>query len=224
MSASQEKKTVLVRKHLRRVPKSKKNPKGITSVKRHQRRAPGSTFTKEDIRAITKSNRKNLVYPVSNRLLQENADEYDELIAVWVDFFNGKLTKPPMVPFDPNVFKALLASESDFREDPKENGVAIGIAQVTPSTLKILQDPDGEAKEFIFKNILKRDLKDPEVAIPLAVRWLFKKREAAQNKLKRVPTSEEVILEYKGLLRSESIYKNNALKKFRKAYEQLTEK
>lgn len=79
-------------------------------------------------------------------------------------------------------------------------------------------------KDFMFKRIRKKDLKDPEIAIPLAVRWLFKKSEMAQHKLKRIPTTEEIILEYKGLLKSNSKYQQNALTKFRELYDRLKKK
>jgi len=52
----------------------------------------------------------------------------------------------------------------------------------------------------------------------MAVRWLCRKNETARSKLGRTPTPEELILDYKGLLKSGSQYKDSALKKFRKAY------
>jgi hypothetical protein len=118
----------------------------------------------------------------------------------------------------------LIVSESGFRLDPRENKVAFGIAKITRSTLKILQDPTGEAKDFIFDNVRQKDLKDPNIAIPMATRWLFRKRETAKSKLKRDPDAEELILEYKGLLQSKSLFKNKALEKFRKEYAKLKKK
>jgi hypothetical protein len=63
-----------------------------------------------------------------------------------------------------------------------------------------------------------KDLKDPTVAIPMAIRWLFRKKRLAQGKLGREANAEEIILEYKGLLKSKSDYQQSALKKFRKLY------
>lgn len=91
---------------------------------------------------------------------------------MWTDYFNKKFNSNP--PLDPDVVKALIASESGFRLDPKENKIAFGIAQITKPTFKILQAPDGETKDFIFKKIRQKDLKDPNIAIPLAVRWLHR--------------------------------------------------
>ena len=92
---------------------------------------------------------------------------------------------------------------------------------ITTSTLKILQDPNGEAKDFLFKDIRQKDLYDPEIAIPLATRWLFRKKATATNRLGRSPTTEELILEYKGLLPSKTKFHDNALQKFKFIYEKL---
>ena len=69
--------------------------------------------------------------------------------------------------------KALIASESGFRLDPRENKVAFGIAQITKDTLRIIQDPKGETKEFIFNKIRQKDLKNPNIAIPMGHRSEF---------------------------------------------------
>lgn len=167
--------------------------------------------------------RKGLCWPTKGKLDEyKNADKYDEVIAVWTDYFNKKFGIDP--PLDSNVVKALIASESGFRLDPSENKAAFGIAQITKSTLKILQDSEGEAKDFIFNKIRQKDLKDPKIAIPMAVRWLFRKEATAKNKLGRAPTAEELILEYKGLLKSRSPYEQSELKKFRGAYDVLKSK
>lgn len=84
-----------------------------------------------------------------------------------------------------------------------------------------MQDPQGEAREFIFNKIRQKDLKDPKIAIPMCVRWLFRKRTTAMNQLKRAPSHEELILEYKGLLKSASDYKKAGLKKYKEAHAKL---
>jgi len=81
-----------------------------------------------------------------------------------------------------------------------------------------MQDPSGEAKNFIFNKIRQKDLKYPNIAIPMGVRWLFRNREIAMSKLKRVPNNEEVILEFKGLLKSKTNYKNAAFEKYKGEY------
>ncbi len=87
--------------------------------------------------------------------------------------------------------------------------------------LKIIQDPKGEVKDFIFNNISQKDLKNPALAIPIAVRWLAYKKTRAESKLGRPATHEEIILEYKGLLKSRSDFKKSALKKYRGLYKKF---
>ena len=99
--------------------------------------------------------------------------------------------------------------------------MALGITQITKPTLKILQDPNGEAKQFTFSGIRQKDLKSPEIAIPMGVRWLFRKRATARSKLKRTPTNTELILEYKGLLKSNTDWQRKALESYEKHYKIL---
>ncbi len=219
-----KKKITTVRSHPLHVPVSEKNPTGITIRDRHFRRLKGTYLDPTEIESTFKNyDRKGIVFPTKGKLKEyKKADTYDEFIAVWTDYFNKKFNATP--PLDPDVVKALICSESGFRVDPPENRDAFGITQITPSTLKIVQDPVGEAKDFIFNKIRRKDLKDPSIAIPMGIRWLFRKRAMATHQLKRAPTAEEIILEYKGLLKSKTGYKNNALKKFKESYELLKNK
>lgn len=224
MAKKSRKRVTTVHEHPRYVPISRKNPSGITIVDEHPRRLKGSSLSPEEINMIfAKYDRKGLVFPSSGKLGEyKNSDNYDELIAVWTDYFNKKFGASP--PLDPDVMKALIASESGFRVDPAESKIALGIAQITKPTLEILQDPKGEAKDFVFTKIRQKDLKDPNIAIPLATRWLFRKKETARGKLGREPDAEELILEYKGLLKSKTSYKEKALGRFRREYELLKKK
>lgn len=211
--------SITVREHVLKVPVSSKNPEGKTIRDSHTRRQPGTDLDREGIFNLYRSyDLKGLIYPTAKRLLKEykNSDDYDELIAVWIDFFNKKLGAD--VPLDPDLVKALIASESSFRHDPSSNRIAFGITQITKQTLRVIQDPRGEAKEFIFKGIRQKDLKEPNVAIALAVRWLYRKQYTAKSKLGRMPSHEEVILDYKGLLRSTTKYKDTALENYRRHY------
>ncbi len=218
------KKVTVVREHPMHVPVSKKNPSGVTMRDRHLRRLKGTYLDETEIEAVFKNyDRNGLIYPTTNKLSKyKNADKYDEVIAVWTDYFNKKFKAKP--PLDPDVVKALIASESGFRADPSENKTAIGITQITKDTLKIMQDPNGETKDFIFRDIRQKDLKNSNIAIPMGVRWLFRKRETAMNQLKRSPDHEELILEYKGLLKSKTKQKDKALKNFRENYADLKKK
>ncbi len=223
MAKKKQGKFTIVREHPRHVSVSEKNPSGITIVDRHPRRLPGTYLDADEIKSILKNyDRKNLRLPTPDSLGHKAGNNYDETIAVWVDYFNKKFSADP--PLDPDVVKALIASESGFDSDPSGNKVAIGIAQITKETLEVLQDPEGESQNFIFDKIRQKDLRNPDVAIPLAVRWLFRKKETAVKKLKREPTIEELILEYKGLLKSKTGFKTSAISNFRKNYGQLKNK
>jgi len=225
MADKKLKKTTTVHEHPMHVPVSRKNPTGITTRHQHKRRVYASTSAEELKQIFANYPKKKIPYPSAGRLTEfKNSDAFDELIAVWCDYFNKKFPpKPPEASLDPNVIKALIASESGFKINSR-NGDAHGIAQITNSTLKILQDPDGEAKDFLFKDIRQKDLYDHEIAIPLATRWLFRKKATATNRLGHAPGTEDLILEYKGLLNSSTDYQKKALNSFRTAYELLTKK
>ena len=80
----------------------------------------------------------------------------------------------------------------------KKIGPARGLVQITESTLKILKDRKGEIKDH-YVNLKNDDLFDPNLNICAAIRWLFRKNEILEKRLKRTPEWEEVIAEYKGL-------------------------
>lgn len=225
MTKPTEKKITTVRTHPRKVRVSPKNPDGVTIVDRHPRRVHGPALAADEIRKIAASrSRKGIVYPTADNLKFPDGNKYDELIAVWVDYFNEVFgITHPNAPLDPDLIKALIASESGFKTAPR-NQKAIGITQITRGTLKALLDPEGEAKGFIFKNIRQKDLRDPEIAIPMGIRWIFRKKRLAAGKLGRPPTADEVVLEYKGLLKSRSKYQEKALKNFRENYARLKKK
>ena len=90
--------------------------------------------------------------------------------------------------------------------------------------MKILLNPEGEAKDFVFKGIRRKDLLDPEIAIPMGIRWIYRKKRLAEGKLGRGATPEEVILEYKGLLKARNGYQEKALENFRGHYAKLKKK
>ncbi|OYZ13510.1 MAG: hypothetical protein B7Y39_17510 [Bdellovibrio sp. 28-41-41] len=135
MKVSGDKKTVkttAVRDHILTVPITKKNPTGKTVRDRHIRRLPGTDLNNDEIVDLFKKyDRKVLAYPNSKKLLEEyrNSDDYDELIAIWVDYFNKKLGTN--TPLEPDSIKALIASESGFRHDPKENKIAFGMKKLS---------------------------------------------------------------------------------------------
>jgi hypothetical protein len=223
MAKKVQKKVVKVRAHPMRVPISQKNPKGVTIRDEHSRRLEGTYLGPEEIEALYQGrNLKGLPYPAAGKLDYPDSDKYDVEIAFWTDYFNKKFSADPLL--DPDIVKALLGSESGFRINPPENKLASGIAQITPNAFKALKDSKGEVKEFIFTKVLKKDLLNPQIAIPMAIRWLFRKKRLAEGKLGRPATAEEIILEYKGLLKSKSKYKSDALLRFKDDYGKLKKK
>jgi hypothetical protein len=222
MPLEKKSKTVIVREHPRRVPTSPKNPTGITLVDRHQRHIDGKYLDLVLIQEIfTNYDRKKIVQPSKLKLNLPNQDTYDDCIAVWVDYFNKKLDLKS--PIDPDMVKALVASESTFKPDAV-NLKATGLTQVTTDTLKILQDLRGESKDFVFKDIRKKDLKDPNVSLALGVRWLAYKKQYAEKILKREATADEVIQVYKGILNDKSKRAKVIMQKYRGYYAKLKKK
>jgi hypothetical protein len=107
----------------------------------------------------------------------------------------------PDQPLDPNLVKALIASESNFYPEKLNNeedsNSARGLMQITNSTRKLL-DNETELKDH-YITMTKEDLNDPGVNICAGVRWLFRKREIASIvRLKRQATWLEAAEEYKG--------------------------
>jgi Soluble lytic murein transglycosylase and related regulatory proteins (some contain LysM/invasin domains) len=212
-------KTVVVKEHPRRVPVSKKNPSGITIVDKHLRHIEGQYLDKKMIAdTFINYDKKKVILPAKGKLLLPNEDEYDEYIAMWVHYFNKKLNLKTEI--DPDMIKALIASESTFKP-AATNKTATGLTQITTATLKILQDLSGESKEFVFKDIRKKDLTDPNVAIALGVRWIAYKKQYADKILKRAATSDEVIQVYKGILSDDSKKASEIMKSYRGFYEKL---
>lgn len=134
-----------------------------------------------------------------------NAEKYDVLILGWVQYWNDIFQLEE--PLDPKLIKALMASESSFRENPpppvavkNPKNLAKGLLQVTHETLKVLNDPKGELKNYLLK-INSKELLIPSVNICASVRWLFHKKKLASNRLKREATWMEAIAEYKSYLK-----------------------
>jgi hypothetical protein len=129
----------------------------------------------------------------------QNGNRYDDLIAGWTKYWNEVLR--PAVPLDPNVVKALIATESGFDTNSlannNQNG-ARGLMQITNDSRKILADEKGELKDH-FVTVTREELNNPSNNICAGIRWLFHKQRLLSSRLKRNATWEEAISEYKGL-------------------------
>jgi len=104
----------------------------------------------------------------------------------WTKYWNDVLK--PSTPLDPDIVKALIASESGF--DPtilankKNKNSARGLMQITNDTRKILGDEKGELKDH-YLTLTRDDLNDPSLNICAGIRWLFRKAEIASGLLGR---------------------------------------
>jgi predicted nucleotidyltransferase len=193
-----------VRTHKENISPSKKHPKGSVTVRHaHCAKNPSGKdqLYPDEIREISKIHfDKVKERPCPNDLgFHGRGNKYDSLIAGWVKYWNDILS--PKELLNPNLVKALLASESDFfavkLAIKKNQNSGRGLMQILNVTRKILGDEKGELKQH-FINVTRENLNDPSINICAGIRWLFHKRRLASSKLGREATWEEAIYEFKG--------------------------
>ena len=148
-----------VRTHSLKVPPSRKDPNGSMTT-RHGHCAANPTgkdqLYRDEIQEIASENFSKLKEgPCPDDLGfrgRHKGNEYDGLIAGWTKYWNDVFK--PSTPLDPDIVKALVASESGF--DPgtlakkKNKNSARGLLQITNDTRKILGDEKGELKDHSF--------------------------------------------------------------------------
>jgi len=123
--------------------------------------------------------------PATGRLSEfKDADKYDAFIRGWTKYWNEVLK--PSQPLDPNLVKALIASESGFRPNittqvGTTKNFAHGLMQVTDETQKILMNVKGELRNHLI-HIDRSELTDPNLNIGAGIRWLFHKKKLAESK------------------------------------------
>ena len=128
------------------------------------------------------------------------ANKYDHLIEGWTQYWNDIFK--PEVPLDPSFVKALMLTESSFDPKVKEfagkrAGYAYGLMQVTEQTIKFLAGHKKEIRNHLLYINLD-DLFDPIINIAAGIRWLFRKKEIADAKLKGKASWLETLRFYKG--------------------------
>lgn len=193
-----------VRTHPLHVPPSQTYPEGHETTRReHCARNPSGKdqLYPDEIQEISNmhfSVLKNRPCPSTSTFGAQGA-KYDDLIAGWVQYWNEVLK--PDIPLDPNLIKALIASESSFNPNslatPTNSNSARGLTQIRNSTRKLLGGDKGGLKDHLI-TATKAELNDPSVNICSGVRWLFEKRRLASAHLKRSSSWVEAIWEYKG--------------------------
>lgn len=193
-----------VRTHPLHVQPSKKYPDGhVTTRHAHCARNPSGKdeLYPDEIQEIAVQHFSGLKKkPCPIKLDFGNAGhKYDDLIAGWTQYWNDVLN--PADPLDPNIVKALIASESSF--DPnklanqKNSNSARGLTQITNETRKLLGGAKGGLLEHLIQ-ATKSDLNDPSVNICAGARWLFEKRRLVTSRLKAPASWLDTIWEYKG--------------------------
>ncbi len=130
-----------VRTHPMKIPPSKKNPAGgITTRHGHCARNPTGKdqLYPDEIQEMAEQNfSKVKEKPCSIDLgFKSKGDQYDDFIAGWTKYWNDVFkTKTPL---NPNVVKALIASESGFNPkmlaNKKNSNSARGLMQILNST------------------------------------------------------------------------------------------
>lgn len=154
----------------------------------------------------------------------DGSNAYDPLIGGWTRFWNEVLQ--PDVPLDPNLVKALIATESRFKVKAeiwagKRAGMARGLMQVTDWSAEILKDEKGELLDYLV-NVSQKELYEPNLNIGAGIRWLFRKRETASATLKRKADWVEAVADYKSYLGAYTKNpKHKQMSKFAEHYERL---
>ena len=206
------------------VPPSKKNPSGsVTTRHAHCAHNPSGKdqLYPDEIHEITSQNFskvQNRPCPLAMKF--KDGNKYDDLIAGWTQYWNDVIK--PQSPLDPNLIKALIASESGFHAkklaDQKRPNSARGLMQITNSARRILNDEGGEILDH-YITATRTELDDPSINICAGIRWLFQKKAIVAKKLKREATWQEVICEYKGLTRANKDRAAELMKRFSELYE-----
>lgn len=192
-----------VRKHRRRVKKSLKHPRGITIVNAHCRKNPSKKdqLYPDEILAISKKYFSTLdkkYFPKNDSLNYAQGNNYDDLIAGWTKYWNDIFK--PKVKLDPNLVKALIATESSFSPkatlNRRNNDDPHGLTQLLESTITILKDEKGELKDSLV-NLNYNNANHPNLSICAGIRWLFHKKKLLESRRKKEAPWTDVVIEYK---------------------------
>lgn len=159
---------------------------------------------------------KGIRYPKQNK--------YDDLISGWTAYWNEVFQLKN--PLHPNHVKALMTTESSFNprawaQNPKPTGLARGLMQLTEQATRWAKDHKLKEYRDHFIDLDYEDLWDPNRNIALGVRHLFRKRETAKWVLKREPTWLEVLMDYKGRLKSKTSESANVKAELRDLFKQM---
>lgn len=211
--------------HQMHVPPSKSFPEGHETIRHgHCARNPSGkdALYPDEIKEIDEQHFANVEPKPCPLELKfgKRGSQYDDLIAGWTKYWNDIFS--PCESLDPNLVKALIASESHFdpnilanKKNPKSGR---GLMQVLDSTRMILNNENGELKNH-FVHVTRADLNNPSINICAGIRWLFQKQKLASSKLGHEANWEETIYEFKGLSTVPKERAEKLLKKFKDLHE-----
>lgn len=217
-----------VKTHPMHVSPSKTHPEGSVTIRHeHCTRNPSGKdqLYPDEIQEIARHKFCNLKNKPCSLPLIFGIDggKYDNFIAGWVQYWNDVLK--PDDSLDPNLVKALIASESGF--DPnalaskKDSNSARGLMQITNESRKLLGGDQGDLKDHLI-TVTKAELNDPNLNICAGIRWLFEKRRLLSARLKRSVKWVETVWDYKAVKRAKTKEDIERIKKtFNKFYEEL---
>lgn len=213
--------------HPMKTPPSKKKPAGgMTTRHGHCARNPTGKdqLYPDEIQEMAEQNfSKVKENPCPIDLgFKNRGDQYDDLIAGWTKYWNDVFK--PETPLDPDIVKALIATESRFKPkilaDEKDQNSARGLMQITNDTRKILGNEKGELKDH-YLTLTREDLNDPSNNICAGIRWLFRKRAVASDLLKKTATWEEAVAEFKGTRTATKSRAKELMERFNEKLEKL---
>jgi len=158
--------------------------------------------------------------PKLDSLGYDHGNDYDEFIRGWTKYWNDIFQ--PKDPLDPNLVKALIATESGFDKNIKVRagkgiGYARGLMQVTDQTQKILEDIRGELKDHLV-HVSQNEMTNPNMNIAAGIRWLFRKKEIADSRGKALPWID-AISKYKKLPKDSDV-----MQRLKRLYDRLRKK
>lgn len=216
-----------VRSHPLHVPPGRQYPEGHETIRHgHCARNPSGKdqLYPEEIHEIASQKFSKLENrPCALDLDFKNGTAYDDFIAGWVQYWNEVLSPDELL--EPNLVKALIASESGFRPtklaNEKDSDGARGLTQITNETRNLLGGDRGDLKDHLI-TLTKEELNDPNLNICAGVRWLFEKRRLVSAHLKRPASWIETVWDYKGVKLAKTKKKAKGIKNiFNQFYERL---
>lgn len=189
--------------HPYHVRPSKIHPDGsIATQSGHCRinRSKKDHLYKDDIVEMAQRHFKKLSGPpaANNLGFRNRGNKYDDLIRGWTRYWNDVLR--PTDSLDPDLVKALIASESGF--NPKEwnhlkgDSAAYGLMQVLNKSVQLLKNPKELRDHFV--DLDNDDMTDPNFSICSGTRWLFRKKEILEKRVGHPFSWRDVVADYKG--------------------------